>query len=100
MSINLSGRQLSQAFISQLDYLLADTQLDGVTLKLEITETALMEDVDSAIVLLKQIQDRHVVLCLDDFGTGYCSLNYLHRFPIQIIKLDRSFVERLFDSDG
>ena len=100
MSINLSGRQLSQAFISQLDYLLADTQLDGGTLKLEITETALMEDVDSAIVLLKQIQDRHVVLCLDDFGTGYCSLNYLHRFPIQIIKLDRSFVERLFDSDG
>ncbi|WP_159786896.1 putative bifunctional diguanylate cyclase/phosphodiesterase [Sodalinema gerasimenkoae] len=100
MSINLSGKQLSQAFISQLDSLLADTQLDGRTLKLEITETALMEDVDSAIVLLEEIQDRHVVLCLDDFGTGYCSLNYLHRFPIQIIKLDRSFVERLFNGDG
>ncbi|MCC5899064.1 MAG: EAL domain-containing protein [Phormidium sp. BM_Day4_Bin.17] len=100
MSINLSGRQLSQAFISQLDSLLAETQLDGRTLKLEITETALMEDVDSAIVLLEEIQDRHVVLCLDDFGTGYCSLNYLHRFPIQIIKLDRSFVERLFNGDG
>lgn len=100
MSINLSGKQLSQAFIRELDTLLVDTQLDGRTLKLEITETALMEDVDSAIVLLKEIQDRNVVLCLDDFGTGYCSLNYLHRFPIQIIKLDRSFVERLFDGDG
>ncbi|WP_170189855.1 bifunctional diguanylate cyclase/phosphodiesterase [Geitlerinema sp. P-1104] len=100
MSINLSGKQLSQAFIRELDTLLVDTQLDGRTLKLEITETALMEDVDSAIVLLQEIQDRNVVLCLDDFGTGYCSLNYLHRFPIEIIKLDRSFVERLFDGDG
>lgn len=100
MSINLSGKQLSPAFIEQLDTLLAETHLDGQTLKLEITETALMEDVDSAIALLEQIQQRQVVLCLDDFGTGYCSLNYLHRFPIQILKLDRSFVERLFNGDG
>lgn len=100
VSVNLSGQQLTPNFIQHLDNVLSDSQLDGRTLKLEITETALMEDIEGAVELLQAIQQRQVRLCLDDFGTGYCSLNYLHRFPIEILKLDRSFVERLFSKEG
>ncbi|MGC9505733.1 EAL domain-containing protein [Baaleninema sp.] len=95
VSVNVSGKQLTPEFLPQLDRVLEETRLPGSTLKLEITETALMNDVDGAIDLLQAVKAREIVICLDDFGTGYCSLNYLHRFPIDVLKLDRSFVRSL-----
>lgn len=100
ISVNLSGRQLLSGFLPELDRVLRDSQIDPRALKLEITETALMEDIHGAVSLLHDIRRRQVKLCLDDFGTGYCSLNYLQQFPIDILKLDRSFIERLFREDG
>ncbi|WP_017660079.1 sensor domain-containing protein [Baaleninema simplex] len=100
VSVNVSGKQLTPEFLPHLDRVLEETQLDRSTLKLEITETALMNDVDGAIDLLRSVKQRDIVICLDDFGTGYCSLNYLHRFPIDILKLDRSFVRSLSSSEN
>jgi diguanylate cyclase (GGDEF)-like protein len=100
MSVNLSARQLTQTdLIAQIDEILDDTQLAPKDLKLEITESAIMENAELAITLLKQLQKRHIQLSIDDFGTGYSSLSYLHQLPVQMLKIDGSFVSRV-DIDG
>jgi diguanylate cyclase (GGDEF)-like protein/PAS domain S-box-containing protein len=94
--VNLSGKQLKNSnFIAQIDEIMQETDLDPSSLKLEITESLLIENIEVATDLLLKLRERKIELCLDDFGTGYSSLSYLHRFPINTLKIDRSFVSRM-----
>lgn len=96
INVNLSSQQFSQLnFIEKLDEILQSTGLRGQCLKLEITETVLMKNVDSAAARLEHLQARGVRLCIDDFGTGYSSLSYLQRFPVSTLKIDRSFIVQM-----
>ncbi|MBD2004634.1 EAL domain-containing protein [Funiculus sociatus] len=96
MSVNLSVRQFAQPdLIEQIDKILAETQLNPQSLKLEITESVIMKNSQPVKVILQQLQERQIQLCIDDFGTGYSSLSYLHNFPIDNIKIDRSFISSL-----
>lgn len=96
VSVNLSARQFAQLdLIEQLDEILSETQLNPQSLKLEITETAIMNNLNAAAVILQKLRSRSIELNIDDFGTGYSSLNYLHCFPINTLKIDQSFVQRL-----
>ncbi|MFQ5992930.1 MAG: putative bifunctional diguanylate cyclase/phosphodiesterase, partial [Nitrospiraceae bacterium] len=96
MSMNLSGKQFMQSdLVEQIDQILKETGLEPSSLRLEITESAIMEYADAATAMLRQLRSRGVQLCLDDFGTGYSSLSYLHHFPIGILKIDRSFVNQM-----
>ena len=96
ISVNLSPKQFSQLdLLKDIDQILQETGLMGSDLKLEITEGAIMENAESAAVLLQQLKERQIQLSIDDFGTGYCSLSYLHRFPVDTLKIDRSFVSRI-----
>ncbi|MBW4582770.1 MAG: EAL domain-containing protein [Tildeniella nuda ZEHNDER 1965/U140] len=98
VSVNLSGKQFSQPdLVESIEQALEETGLDGHSLKLEITESMAMTDVESTIALLHRLKALHLQLSIDDFGTGYSSLSYLHRFPTNTIKVDRSFVSRMGD---
>lgn len=100
ISVNLSSRQIKQFdFVDKLRKILADTGLNGKNLRLEITETMLMDRGEKTIELLTQIKEQKIQLSIDDFGTGYSSLSYLHRFPIDALKIDRSFVS-LINANG
>ena len=100
MSVNLSSRQFSQrGTIELLRDVLKETGLSPACLKLEITETAIMENTESAMDTLLQLKSMGVQLSVDDFGTGYSSLGYLYRFPMDVLKIDRSFISRV-DTDG
>ncbi|ACC85009.1 EAL and GGDEF domain-containing protein [Nostoc punctiforme] len=99
LNVNLSGKQFSQPhLIEQISQILQDTGLSSSNLKLEITETAIIASPQKATSILKQLKAFGLQLCIDDFGTGYSSLAYLHNFPIDVLKIDRSFVNRI-DSD-
>ena len=96
VGVNLSSKQLKYSnLINTIDQVLQETKLDGKNLKLEITETLLMENLEAAREILLKIKERNIEICLDDFGTGYSSLSYLHRFPVNTLKIDRSFVMRM-----
>ncbi|MEB3295612.1 MAG: EAL domain-containing protein [Synechococcales bacterium] len=100
VSVNLSSRQFSQpGLMTLIQDVLKETGLHPQALKLEITESALMENTESAMDTLLQLKSMGVQLSVDDFGTGYSSLGYLYRFPMDILKIDRSFVSRV-DTDG
>ncbi|MBH68175.1 MAG: diguanylate cyclase [Rhodospirillaceae bacterium] len=93
LSINLSGRQFTDPKLVQgvVDNL-QKSGLKAENLKLEITESVLMENAHRSIEMLNQLKDLNIKVCVDDFGTGYSSLSYLHTFPIDTLKVDRSFV--------
>lgn len=96
MSVNLSCKQLLEPNLAlALHDILIETNCDPKTLKLEITESTLMEGADSAVNLLKQLQTLGIGLCIDDFGTGYSSLSRLHQLPINTLKIDRAFVMQM-----
>ena len=96
MSINLACQQLQEPqFIEKLDRILKETGVDGSSLRLEITESALIEPGGSVRDTLEKIRKRKIKLSIDDFGTGYSSLSYLRRFPIDNLKIDRSFIEQM-----
>ncbi len=98
VSVNFSGRQFSHLeLVDQIEHILQETGLDGRSLKLEITESTAMTDVELTIALLQRLKSLNLQLSIDDFGTGYSSLSYLHRFPTNTIKVDRSFVSRMGD---
>lgn len=98
ISVNLSVKQFRQPnLIEAIDQILAETKLNSEYLKLEITETAIMDNAESANRLLKQLRARKIKLSLDDFGTGYSSLSYLHRFHLDTLKIDRSFIGNISD---
>lgn len=93
MTVNLSARQFAQPdLIDQVRNILAETKIDPAFLKLEITESMVMDNFESAAAMLFQLRALGVRLSIDDFGTGYSSLTYLHRFPIDTLKIDRSFI--------
>ena len=96
ISVNISGKQFEQEnFIEQLDLIVAETGINIKHLKLEITETLLMNNTDIADRVFDRLKARKIQLAIDDFGTGYSSLSYLDRFPVNTLKIDRSFVSRL-----
>jgi diguanylate cyclase (GGDEF)-like protein/PAS domain S-box-containing protein len=96
ISVNLSGKQLAQPDLSeQVEKILRETNLDPSALKLEITESAMVENEEAARGMLRRLRLLGVGLSIDDFGTGYSSLSSLHRFPISTLKIDASFVRRM-----
>ena len=97
-SINLSGRHFTHPdVVEHIDHVLRQTGVNPRSIKLEITETAVMDNAERAATVLKRIKDLGVQLSIDDFGTGYSSLSYLQRFPIDTLKIDRSFVRSMED---
>jgi diguanylate cyclase (GGDEF)-like protein len=100
LSVNLSARHISQPdLVDQIKQALVRSQLNPHCLKLEITESVVMENAEAATVMFKQLRALGVQLSIDDFGTGYSSLSYLHRFPLNYLKIDRSFVSRMVAAD-
>jgi diguanylate cyclase (GGDEF)-like protein len=96
VSVNVSVRQLrDRAIVDIVRDVLADTGLGADQLWLEITESGVMEDLETALVTLLELRDLGITLCIDDFGTGYSSLSYLNRLPVGIVKIDRSFVRHV-----
>ncbi len=96
VEVNLSARQIDDPeIVRTVEAILARTGLLPEHLTLEITESALMRDAASALVVLSALKELGVLLAIDDFGTGYSSLSYLQRFPLDIVKVDRMFVEEL-----
>jgi len=94
ISVNLSGRQLDNSLlVSDVAKALEETGIEPETVILEITETALTEDVESAVERLHELKTLGIQLAIDDFGTGYSSLQYLRRFPADIIKVAKPFVD-------
>lgn len=93
VSVNISGRQLTQTgMVQKVKDILAQTNLEPSRLRLEITESVFMSDFEQAERILKPLQEFGIKICLDDFGTGYSSLSYLRRLPIDVLKIDRSFI--------
>lgn len=93
LNINISERQLRQGDLtSRLAAVLEKTGLDPERLILEITESVIMADAEETITMLRELKQLGVRICIDDFGTGYSSLSYLHRFSVDALKVDRSFV--------
>jgi diguanylate cyclase (GGDEF)-like protein len=96
MSVNLAGRQFAEPdLMQQIEAVLAETGLDSRSLKLEVTETVIMEHAEAATAVLEKLRALGIKLLMDDFGTGYSSLSYLHRFPVDTLKIDASFVRRM-----
>ncbi|OYE04121.1 GGDEF domain-containing response regulator [Nostoc sp. 'Peltigera membranacea cyanobiont' 232] len=96
ISVNLSTKQFLQPdLIEQINRTIQETGLEARNLKLEITESVLMENIQSATLMLLQLQEMNIQLHLDDFGIGYSSLSYLHRFPSKALKIDRSFITKI-----
>ncbi len=101
MSVNLAARQFEQRnLVEQVAEALGEAGLTAEALRLEITETAMMGDTDLTIATLRACKELGVQLAIDDFGTGYSSLSYLLRFPVDTLKIDRSFVQALGHDKG
>jgi diguanylate cyclase (GGDEF)-like protein/PAS domain S-box-containing protein len=100
ISINLSGHQLSSpTLVTDIEQVLEDTGLAPDAVKLELTESTLIDDPINATRILARLRDRGIKLYIDDFGTGYSSLSYLHRFAIDGLKIDKSFVDMVGRDD-
>jgi diguanylate cyclase (GGDEF)-like protein/PAS domain S-box-containing protein len=98
MAVNLSARQLQRPeIVGEIAATLMETQLDPSSLVLEITESVMMQDMELSIQRLAELKELGVQLAVDDFGTGYSSLNYIRRFPVDILKVDKSFVDGVND---
>jgi diguanylate cyclase len=99
VSVNVSGRQIAEgSLVGSVARALEESGLAPSRLQLELTETVLMDDIDGHVALMREVKELGVSLAVDDFGKGYSSLSYLHRFPIDRIKIDRAFVGGLPES--
>ncbi|NJP06583.1 MAG: EAL domain-containing protein [Chloroflexaceae bacterium] len=100
VNVNMSVKTLMQRdVLTQIERTLRETGLTPASLKLEITENVMMDQNDETMATLQHLSDIGVHLCIDDFGTGFSSLRYLHRFPIQTLKIDRAFVSTVTSDD-
>ncbi len=98
MAVNLSARQVARPeIVGEIAATLMETGLDAGSLILEITESVMMADMELSIARLSELKELGVMLAVDDFGTGYSSLNYIRRFPVDILKVDKSFVDGVND---
>src|SRR5262249_27030575 len=96
LALNISARQLHDpSFTGDVEAALAASGLEPGSLTLELTESVLMPSGRAGMETLRRLRQLGVLLALDDFGTGYSSLGYLHELPVQIVKIDRSFVQQL-----
>ncbi len=96
MSVNLSAKQFQHpTLVQEISLALAESGLPASSLKLEITESVVMHDAPATLAKLKELKDLGIRLAIDDFGTGYSSLGYLKRFPVDTLKIDRSFIKGL-----
>ncbi len=96
MAVNISEKEfLHKDFVEGVRAVLIETQLPADCLELEITETALMRDAGSSMIILQELKEMGIKLAVDDFGTGYSSLSYLQQFPIDVLKIDHSFVQQI-----
>jgi diguanylate cyclase (GGDEF)-like protein/PAS domain S-box-containing protein len=102
VSVNVSARQLRSAeLVTEVEQALRDSGFPPRALELELTESALIDDTEQSVDVLRRLKRLGVTLALDDFGTGYSSLSYLKRFPVDVLKLDRSFfLEQSLDANG
>ncbi|OYD91269.1 GGDEF domain-containing response regulator [Nostoc sp. 'Peltigera membranacea cyanobiont' 210A] len=99
MSVNLSARLFLQPnLVEQIDRIIYENQINPAYLELEITESVIMENTDAIKIILERLKQRKIKLIMDDFGTGYSSLSYLHSFPLNALKIDKSFVKRMQDN--
>jgi diguanylate cyclase (GGDEF)-like protein/PAS domain S-box-containing protein len=100
VSVNLSVKQFNEpGLVENIAQLLEESQLPPRCLKLEITESVFSDNIEAAVKLLTQLRNLGVQLSIDDFGTGYSSLSYLQRFPIDTLKIDRSFVTQMMENE-
>lgn len=100
MSVNLSAQQFREPqLVQEVERILAETDLAGKFLKLEITESVLIDNLEMVTEIILRLRKQDIQFSIDDFGTGYSSLSYLHRFPVDTIKIDRSFVSQM-QADG
>jgi len=97
VSVNVSQQQFDADFFHKVCMALEEASLDPLSLKLEVTESGIMHNPESTIELMKQLKNFGIGLEIDDFGTGYSSLSHLDRFPMEALKIDRSFVERIHE---
>ena len=96
MYVNLAAKQLNQAtLVTEIDRILTETKIDSTSLKLEITESSMMQDLPLTKRLLERLREKGIQLSIDDFGTGYSSLSQLQNFPVNTLKIDRSFLKIL-----
>lgn len=96
VSVNLSGRQFAHSdLLTVVDHVLKETGLEASSLKLEITESVMMDNPELATALLLDFKARHIETCMDDFGTGYSSLSFLQHYSVDILKIDQSFIRSM-----
>ena len=96
MAVNISAIEFgNEGFLDGVFNILDETRLDPASLELELTESALMKDVESTEAILKTLRAKGVRLAVDDFGTGYSSLSYLRKFSVDALKIDQSFVRQI-----
>ena len=101
VSVNVSLKQLEDpGFVDDVARALADTGLNPASLRLELTESSIMNDSQLTLIVLRRLKELHVGLELDDFGTGYSSLSYLHQLPFDAVKIDRSFIDGMPGREG
>jgi diguanylate cyclase (GGDEF)-like protein len=99
ISVNVSSKQFTEELLQQINTVLLETGIDPSCFILEITESVIMDNPDLTANIIMNLKDIHVRLQIDDFGTGYSSLSYLHHFPVDALKIDRSFVRRMNDNN-
>ena len=101
VAVNVSPLQFRQAnFVKKVHAALAEHSLDATYLEIELTEATLMSNAETSVTLLEQLSELGVVVAIDDFGTGYSSMSYLQRFPIDKLKIDRSFISDVASNAG
>ena len=100
MAVNLSARQLqSPTIVAEVKDALADSGLEPSSLTLEVTESAMMQNIEVSVLRLEELRALRVRIAIDDFGAGYSSLGYIRRFPVDILKVDKSFIDRIDQGD-